>query len=397
MTKTKFLDLGRQPIANAFLTQDQIEDEYFFNLGVTFDDETKLVSLSEFVDKERLFHDDYAYHSSMSQTMQDHFRNAAIHVGHLFPNSKKKFLEIGSNDGVFLKNFSPKQIVAVEPCGNFARMTHDMGYETYQSFWDDKIAGELKNLYGGFSAVYAANCMCHIPDIENAFKAVENVLSEHGLFIFEDPSLLEMFRKTSYDQIYDEHAHIFSLTAVQTLLNRVGMHIIDVVQLGVHGGSNRIIAARITDSRRPTFRVTDLLQQEIMLGLGEIGAYHSFAKRVEESRDKLINTLKRYKKLGNKIIGYGATSKSVVVYNYCGIGPDIIDYVVDTTPSKQNKLIPGMHIPIYRPSTSGIGIDVNVAFLGAWNFVDEITRKEADFIKRGGAFLTHVPSIRVIP
>ena len=238
--KREFLDLGKQPIANGFLYEDSIDNEYFFNLGVGFDEETKLVTQTEYVDGELMFNDDYVYRGSMSKTMRDHFKLLSDKI-----SPEAKILEIGSNDGVFIKHFDTKNAIAVEPCGNFAKETQDMGYTTYAEFWTKSLANKIKADFGKQDIIFAANCICHIPDLDDAFTAVESLLTDSGTFIFEDPSLAEMINNNSYDQIYDEHPHIFSVIALDNILQRNGLQIVKVENLSVHGGSNRIFAQNI--------------------------------------------------------------------------------------------------------------------------------------------------------
>ena len=209
--KKEFLDLGKQPIANGFLNENEFDNEFLFDLKVVFDEDTKLVSLKEFVAPEMMFNENYAYHASMSETMKNHFKQLA-------DNFQKEFnpvnvLEIGSNDGIFIRHFNSDTTIAVEPCENFADMTNDMEYKTYPDFWTTELSKLIKQEHGTMDLIYAANCICHIHDLDNTFKAVKNLLSEEGIFVFEDPSLLRMMERGSYDQLYDEHAHIFSVTA----------------------------------------------------------------------------------------------------------------------------------------------------------------------------------------
>jgi len=390
--KVKFLDLGMQPIANNFLSDhDQISREYMYHLTVCFDSETKLVSLGEFVPPDMMFNDSYVYHSSLSNTMKSHFSNVAQAL-------KKEFnpfsvLEIGSNDGVFICHFDKHATVAVEPCGNFAKITNDMGYKTYDKFWNNQIAKEIVENHGKQDLIYSANCMCHIQNLNEAFQSISNVLSDDGVFIFEDPSLLKMIERGSYDQIYDEHAHIFSITAIQNLLNSLGLAVFRVAKLSVHGGSNRIFVSRI-GSRDIEPSVSDHLDRENNAGLNEISAYKNFALRVEQSKNQLIDLLSEIKRKGYKVVSYGATSKSTTVFNYCEINTDLIDYIVDITPNKQGRLSPGMHIPVVSPD-EGFNDSVDYAFLGAWNFENEIVNKEKRFVKRG-RFISHVPYVRFI-
>tara|TARA_R100001377_G_scaffold75574_1_gene52181 strand:+ start:11586 stop:12758 length:1173 start_codon:yes stop_codon:yes gene_type:complete len=389
--KTQFLDLGKQPIANGFLYKDSIENEYFFNLGVSFNKETKLVTQTEYVKGELMFNDDYVYRGSMSKTMRDHFKLLSDDLKLKYPQSK--VLEIGSNDGVFIKNFDPKNSIAVEPCGNFAKETQEMGYTTYNKFWTQELANKIKNEFNKQDIIFSANCICHIPDLDQTFSAVESLLSDDGVFIFEDPSLAEVINNNSYDQIYDEHPHIFSVIALDNILRKSGLYITRVENLSVHGGSNRIFAKRIGKTIDSTVEQNKIYER--ILGLDKLETFERFAKRIEQSKQDLIRILTKCKDEGKKVISYGATSKSTTVFNYCGIGPDLIEYITDTTPEKQHKLSPGMHIPILPPE-EGFDETVDFAYLGAWNFIQEISKKESKYIKRGGKFITHVPVVKFV-
>ena len=399
MDRTKFLDLGKQPIANGFLHQDQFDDEFFYSLSVGFDTESCLVTHMDYVKPELMFNDEYAYRGSMSKTMVKHFACFSDYIkGHLSPvnfarqpYSQAKVLEIGSNDGVFLKNWSPVSTFAVEPCGNFAAETNQQGYKTYNDFWNKDLSAKILVEQGPMDLVFAANCMCHIPDIDEAFSAVEQILSNDGLFIFEDPSLVDMINLNSYDQIYDEHPHIFSVTALQNILKRSGLTIVRVDNIKVHGGSNRIWAKRLTQAA-PDDSVNRNLQLEQILQLDQIATFEKFADRVRQSKQDLVTFLSLCREHNQKVISYGATSKSTTIFNYCEIGTDLIRHITDTTPEKQNKYSPGVHIPIVPPEV-GFDDTVDFAFLGAWNFADEIRNKEKNF---KGKFITHVPVVRLV-
>ena len=387
--KKQFLDLGKQPIANGFLYEEEINDEFFFNLKVGFDKKTKLVTQMEYVDPPLMFNENYSYRGSMSATMRHHFKN----LRSSFP-SNWKVLEIGSNDGVFINGWDSKNAIAVEPCLNFAKETQDMGYITYPEFWTTELSETIKNNHGKRDLIFAANCICHIPNLDDAFKAVENLLNDKGVFIFEDPSLAEMINNNSYDQIYDEHPHIFSVIALDNLLKRNGLEIIKVDNLKVHGGSNRVHAMKTGKGTIHKSVETNKAYERI-LGLDKFKTFRGFAQRVKQSKRDLVKLLKQCKKENKKVISYGATSKSTTIFNYCGIGPDLIQYITDTTPEKQHKLSPGVHIPIIPPE-EGFNDSVDYAYLGAWNFIKEISEKELEYLKKGGKFITHVPIVKFV-
>jgi SAM-dependent methyltransferase len=390
MSKVDFLDLGMQPIANNFLSNID-EGEFKYNLSVTFDDVTKLVSLKEFVKPELMFNENYVYHSSNSETMRTHFLNTAEKLKNEF--SPLSVLEIGSNDGVFLKNFTPDIAISVEPCSNFAEKTRELGYDTYDEFWDLKLGAKIESEHGKQDLIYSANCVCHFQDLKNAFDTVYNLLSDDGIFIFEDPSLVKMLERNSYDQIYDEHAHIFSVTALDYILNKSNLQIFKVENLDIHGGSNRIYVCK-SNTRQNDISVEENLHREEKLGINSIGTYLSFAKAVEQSKFQLLSLLAELKRQNYKIVSYGATSKSTTVFNYCNITTDLIDYIVDTTEAKQGKFMPGVHIPVVSHNDN-FDNSVDYAFLGAWNYENEIVAKEDRFLAYG-RFITHVPYVRFI-
>ena len=385
----EFLDLGRHPIANAFLTEDKFRDEFFFDLKVCWDKDSKLVSIKEFVEPERIFNQDYPYNTSNSFPMIRHFEETAQMLDGTFkPNS---VLEIGSNSGPFIKNFEKNKSLCVEPCSNFAEVTENLGYKTYVDFWTSELSQKIKSDVGSIDLIYAANCICHIHDLDDTFKAVHNLLSDDGVFVFEDPSLLRILERGSYDQIYDEHPHIFSVTALNNLLKRNQLTLFRVDNLSVHGGSNRIYASK-KKSINVMRSVLDNLMREREFGVDKFETYEIFAERVESSKDLLHRKLSNLKHNGKNIMSIGATAKSTTVFNYCKIGKDIIDVITDTTKDKQGKFSPGMHIPIMSREDVDI-LNYDYAFLGAWNFKDVIANKEREFVENGGSFITHVPQI----
>ena len=399
--KKEFLDLNRQPIANKFLREDEFEDEFFYNLKVVFDDDTKLVSLKDFVKPELMFNDDYVYHTSLSIPMIKHFKETAEMLMKEF--NPLTVMEIGSNDGVFLKNWANDYTIGVEPCSNFAKVTKGMGYQTYNEFWTTELSEKIKNDgHVDFDLIYAANCICHIHDLDDTFKAVKNLLSKDGVFVFEDPSLLRILERNSYDQIYDEHPHIFSITALDNILIENGLKIFRVENLSVHGGSNRVYVSHLPVHTFLRFRPVEMsvrenLQREDDFGLNEFKTYQKFAKRVEESRNDLVELLVKLKNDGKRIMSIGATAKSTTVFNYCGIGAapwqtDLIELITDTTKDKQEKYSPGSHIPVVDRELVNIN-DYDYAFLGAWNLKDYIIKNEKKF---NGKFITHVPKVEVV-
>ena len=388
-----FLNLGRQPLANSFLKnigKNTLRNEFFYNLKICFNTKNYLVSVAKPVNPKKQYTDKYAHRASESNTMRSAFKNVAKKLFKRF--RPKKIMEIGSNDGVFLRNFNKKSVIAVEPCKNLARLTKKL-FKTYDEFWNLKLANKLiKQKKGEIDLIFSANTISHIPNLKETFRGIYNILSKNGVLVIEDPSLLKVLQNNSYDQFYDEHVYVFSSISINNVIQEFGLRLFDVEHLSTHGGSNRYYICKKNGKYKKSLRLKNAIKNEISYKLHKIESYLKFSKRINLSRKNLFNLMKRLKKKNKKIISYGATYKSTTVFNYCNINSKIIDYVTDTTSNKQGKYTPGTHIKIISPE-HGMNNTVDYAFLGAWNFKKEIFKKEKNFLKRGGKFITHVPKV----
>jgi len=390
----KFLDLGLQPLANSYIKKKSIKlNEKKFKLVVGFNPKNYLVSILNTVPKEKMFNKDYPYKSSESKTMQKSFMDLARKLKKIY---KPKFvIEIGSNDGAFIKNFNRNVVVGVEPCKNLARITQKQNYKTYAEYWSPKLSQKItKNKKADL--IYSANTLSHIKNFNEIFKAIEYALSNKGILILEDPSLLECLKNGAYDQFYCEHIYVFSTIALEKVLKKFNLEIFDIENTNTHGGSIRyFIKKKSNKFYKIKNNVNKEIKKEKKFGLHKYSTYKKFASRVKESKKKLLNIFKKLKSKKLKIIGYGATAKSCTVLNFCGIGVNSIDYFYDTTSFKINKYLPGSKIEIkkYRKLSRK---DADIVFLGAWNFKEEIFKKERTFIKQGGKFITHVPYPKIL-
>ena len=393
----KFLDLGMQPLANKFLTKKDIikkNKELFYHLEVGFDSKTKLVSILNTVPSKKMFDNNYPYRSSMSQTMILSFKKLAKNLINTYnPNS---VLEIGSNDGSLIRNFSKKKVICVEPCKNLAKITKRMGYKTYESFWNMRLAKKIKSKIKNVDLIYSANTLSHINDLNSVFKSITYVLSDDGILIIEDPSLLKCLQKVSYDQFYNEHIYVFSLLSINNLIKKYKLEVFDIEKLNTHGGSLRYYIKKVSNNKFEIHKKVKMqLNQELRYGINKYSTYIKFKNKVESSKRKLKQIFLNLKKKNKKIIGYGATAKSSTVLNYCNIKKETLEYFLDTTPNKTGKYMPGTHIYIKDYNKTLLN-KVDYIFLGAWNFKEEIFIKEKNFIKNGGKFLTHTPYPRII-
>lgn len=392
-----FMSFGRMPIANGFLTAAEIATEYFFELAPAFCSACGMFQLIEQPAPERMFHASYAFYSSTSRYMQAHFEGFAgeVMAKALAGREDPFVLELGSNDGIMLRHFRSAGIrhLGVEPSVNVADVARSQGIRTISEFFDAALAGRIVAEHGHADAVLCANVMCHIPDLHSVAAGIRRLLKPDGVLMFEDPYLGDMIAGTSYDQIYDEHVFIFSAASVAAAFGRHGLELIDALPQPTHGGSMRYVLAP-AGSRQVSANVGRQLAAERAQGLDDPRTYEMFRRNCEASRTALMETLEDLQRQGKRVVGYGATSKSTTVTNYCGIGPRHVEFISDTTPIKQGKLSPGAHIPV-KPYAAFAGNLPEYALLFAWNHAAEIREKEQAFKARGGKWITYVPRVEV--
>lgn len=386
-----FMSYGKMPIANGFLKPEDFGNEYFFELKPAFCPHCLTFQIKDQPAPEMMFHENYAFFSRTSVHMQRHFKAYADWVcEHHLATGNPFVVEIGSNDGIMLENFAKRGIrhLGVEPSANVAEEARKHGVNTVVRFFGPESATDIAQEYGQADALIAANVMCHIPDMHGIAKGADVLLKQDGVLVFEDPYLGSMIEKTSYDQIYDEHVFIFSALSVSNIFAPYGFELIDLLKQETHGGSMRYVLAR--KSVRPVAPVvTEILAEEKAAGLHLPETYEQFHQACEASKERLVRLLTEEKKSGHRVVGYGATSKSTTILNYCGIGPDLVEFISDTTPIKQDKYTPGMHIPV-KPYAAFAENHPDTVLLFAWNHKAEILEKEKAFTEAGGKWLTHI-------
>ena len=391
-----FIDFGSMPIANGFATKKELKNEYFFPMKVGFCETCSMVQLLEQPDREKMFHDSYAFFSSTSNYMINHFKKFANSVSLLQNLDEKSFVvEIGSNDGIMLQNFLSKNIpcLGVEPSKNVAHVSMEKGIDVITEFFDRPLAEDILKNYQKADAILSANVMCHIPYIHSIYEGVKTLLKEDGVFIFEDPYLGEIIEKTSFDQIYDEHVFLFSALSINYLANMHDLELVNVEPQITHGGSMRYTIGH-KGIKTVSQNVIKLIDQEKKLGLDKKQSYLSFTDNVNKIKNDLINLLTKLKNDGKKVVAYGATSKSTTVTNYFGITPDLVECIYDTTPIKQNKLSPGAHIPVL-PYEQFRESNPDYVLLFAWNHATEIMKKERDYMGSDRHWITYIPEVKI--
>ena len=384
-----FMTFGKMPIANGFLGQKDFDKEFFFEMKVGFDEKLSLFQLLEHPKPKMMFNENYPFFTQSSKFMIKHFEDYAKWVKKRFFNNTKKIIEIGSNDGTFLQNFTKDnlEVYGFEPSKNVSDIAKTKGINSINDFFNSETITQIKNYKNNIDIITAANVICHIPNIKELFKTIEQSLSKKGVFIFEEPYLGSMMKKVSYDQIYDEHIYIFSVSAINKISKNYGLRLIDVLEQSTHGGSMRYVIGR--DGEHVINKSVDLkLTEERKINLVNIKSCKEFKKNCETSKKNLRSKILNIKNDGKKICGYAATSKSTTILNYCDLGSDLIDYICDTTYEKIGKFSPGKHIPI-KDMNYFYENPPDVAFLFAWNHKNEIFEKEQSFSKKG-EWIAHV-------
>ena len=386
-----FMSFGKMPMANGFLSKKDFRTEFFYNLEVGFNEKNYLFQVNDHPRSPHIFNNNYPFYTNKSKYMTKHFKKYFLWAKKNFLDKTSKIIEIGSNDGTFLKNFKIGgfQHLGFEPSSNVARYSKKINkVNVINNFFNFKNCKKLLKFKNSTELICAANVISHIPDLKDMIKAVDFLLSQKGVFVFEEPYLGSMFSKVSYDQIYDAHIFIFSLHSVRAIFNDINFDLIDALPQKTHGGSMRYIIAR-KGQRKIKRRVSKLIQIERRQGLDKISSCIKFKKDCFVSKKRFQKKIFSLKKSGKVICGYAASAKSSTVLNFCKIDNRHIDYIVDSTKEKIGKFTPGTHIPIVSVKFFRKNYP-DIVILNSWNHKKEIISKEKKYVKNGGKFISHV-------
>lgn len=393
----KFLSLGDQPHCNRFLREEDLDtQEAYYPLDMYFCQDCGLVQLGYVVPPEVMFRD-YPYVSGTTVTLTNHFHQLAQHiVGRFDLPPGSGIVDIGSNDGTFLKGFKKlgMRVLGVDPAINIAKIANEAGIETIPEFFGREIAERIVTERGKMTVLTAAGVFYHIPDLDGVVEGVKMLLADDGIFVVQANYLLDMLEKTSFDNIYHEHLHYYSLKPLTVLFRRFDMEVFHVERHPIHGGS---IIAYVRKGISPTTEesVDALLALEEERGLSRLETYHQFALKVGRVREKLLATLEDLKGKGKRIAAYGAPAKGNTMLNYCQIGPDLLEYAVEKNPLKAGLFTPGTHIPVISEDEASQN-QPDYYLVLPWNFLDEFLQKEKGFRDRGGRFIVPIPEPYII-
>jgi len=395
-----FADLGMSPFANSNLEPAQLNQmERFYPLHAFVCHECFLVQVEEFEAPAEIF-SEYAYLSSYSDSWVQHAkRYVEMITERLRLDRRSQVVEIASNDGYLLQFFVAKGIPAlgIEPAANIAAIAERKDVRTLVKFFGAETAAGLASGCMKADLIIGNNVLAHVPGLNDFVEGLRILLAPQGVVTMEFPHLLRLMAEHQFDTIYHEHFSYFSLLTVRQVFARHGLAIFDVEELPTHGGSLRIYARHEKDGTKPVgSRVTELLKREEAKGLGVLATYQSVAKEVMASKRELLRFLIDIKNEGKSIVGYGAPAKGNTLLNYCGIRGDFLDYVVDRSPYKQGRFLPGTHIPIHHPDKIA-ETRPDYLLLLPWNLRDEIMAQMAFVRDWGCRFVTPFPAVRVYP
>ncbi|MEQ3749219.1 MAG: class I SAM-dependent methyltransferase [Celeribacter sp.] len=390
-----FLPMGDHPPANMFVAPDQRDDpQPAFPLNTQACLGCGMIQVADQIPADFFRH--YLYVPSSARTMHGHFENlATVLVGRA---GGGLIVDIGCNDGLMLgfANRMGGRTLGVDPAANLAEAAARDGVDVHVAYFSVATAAELVARHGKARVISTTNTLNHIGDLMGFMQGIDLLMAEDGWFVIEVPWALEILRTNEFDNVYHEHMSEMSLRAVCRLAERSGMAVVDVTRLPVHGGSMRVFVRKKSVAGRPSDEVRRMLQAEVEIGMCDAQSFRAFADRVHGIGGELRQMLAGLKRDGARIAGYGAPAKGNTLLNFFDIGPEVLDYLVDRNPLKQNLLSPGRHIPIHDPNVLEDDPPDYLLVL-AWNFFDEIREQLAGFEAAGGRFILPLPTPRIVP
>jgi SAM-dependent methyltransferase len=395
-------DLGSSPLANSYPTPaDANRGERHYPLRALVCSRCLLVQLESYETPEAIF-SDYPYFSSISSSWLDHARRYCEMMIRRFGfDDESQIVEIASNDGYLLRNFleAGMHVLGIEPAANVAREAwRNHRIPSLIRFFNIETAQEIVARGRSADLMIGNNVLAHVPDINGFVAGTRIALKPDGVATFEFPHLMKLIEGNQFDTIYHEHFSYLSLMAVELIFARHGLVLFDVEEIPTHGGSLRIFVTHqgsADGARTPTGRVGALKERETTFGLDQPEAYEAFGERVNAAKRSILGFLMNAQESGQSVVAYGAAAKGVTLLNFCGAGNDLIDYAVDKSPHKQNRLVPGTGIPIHEPARI-FETRPDYLLILPWNLSDEIRDEMAGIRDWNGRFVVPIPTATVL-
>ena len=390
-----FLDLGSAPPSNAYLSRDDLRaPELWFPLRLWVCEHCWLVQTEDYAGRELMFSPHYAYFSSISSSWLAHSRRYVERVINRFGlDASTCVVEVAANDGYLLQYVKQAGIpcYGIEPTASTASAARSKGIEIVERFFGVELAAELVAAGKQADLMVANNVLAHVPDINDFVSGFTRLLKPHGVATFEFPHLLRMVQENQFDTAYHEHYSYLSLTTVQRIVVANGLTVFDVDELPTHGGSLRVYVQRTDPGiHELSPAVADLLETEAQAGMGTAAFYQAFQAQAEKVKDDLVRFLIDAKQRGLKVGAYGAAAKGNTLLNFAGIRPDLLPYVADKNPAKQQKWMPGSRIPIVDEDHLKADRPDLILIL-PWNLREEVMGQLAYVREWGGGFLVAIP------
>ncbi|GAB3974309.1 class I SAM-dependent methyltransferase [Actinoallomurus acanthiterrae] len=392
------ISLGPMPLANDFRAPTEAAEAVpRYPLDVIVCRGCRLMCLRHVVDPNELFKN-YVYTSSDSLTVRTHTRHLTELCIRRFGLRPGSFVvELGSNTGTQLDLFraAGMRVLGVDPARNLADIAGRRGIETLPEFFGGDVARRVRQDYGAARLVLGRHVFAHIADLDDVLDGVKTLLDPSGVFAIEVPYLLDLLTGNQFDTIYHEHLSYFSVGTLCILFHRHGLRVVDVERAGVHGGSIVVFARPANGDGPVAPRVADLLALEGRTRLTDLSTYHAFARRVRRARESLGELVRERVTGGSVVAGDGAPAKGAIMVNACHLGGDHLAFCHDTTPFKQGRLLPGTTIPVWSPERARRR-PPDYYLLLAWNYAEEILRRETRYLHGGGRFIIPLPEPRIV-
>tara|TARA_B100001248_G_C27398834_1_gene468026 strand:- start:3785 stop:5032 length:1248 start_codon:yes stop_codon:yes gene_type:complete len=390
--------LASTPPANAFVTKEKLQTrQKKYPLEIFFCNKCFHVQLTEVVDPNELF-ENYVYVSGTSDVFVNHFFNYAKDIVQRFnPSTDHYVLDIGSNDGTLLKFFKSLgySVIGIDPAKEISKKATEEGINTINGFFNLETSQMIEKKYSKASVITANNVFAHCDDLSGMTEAISNLLSPGGIFVFEVSYLVDVYQKTLFDTIYHEHLSYHSVSPLMNFFKSKKMELIDVKKVNTHGGSIRCVVKNKDDLPEINDSVKTFIDFEKSLSFNKSSTFVNFAKQIKDRKKELNEFLYRIKSEGKSIAGYGAPAKATTLMYEFGLNNDILDFIVDDSPLKQELFSPGIHIPIYSSSFIDT-LKPDYLLILAWNFSDSIINKNRKFHESGGKFIIPMPKFEVI-
>ncbi len=388
------LQLTPTPPVDAYISTKRHQDAYPLDLFLCCD--CGHVQLLDVVNPKLLF-GEYIYETSSSPGLVEHFRKYSEEVLKFVKlQAHSRIIEIGSNDGTLLRFFKDRgmQVLGIDPAREIAERATQAGLPTIPAFFTSDVAHKIKREHGTAAIICANNVFAHADDLGDMAEGVRELLAPDGVFVFEVSYLLDMIENIVFDFIYHEHLCHHSVKPLQKFLRKRGMELIDVVRIPTKGGSIRVFAQLMGGPHPISPIVGKLIEHETQIGLDRKEIFKSYSKKIEEIKNKIIALIEKLTSQGKKISGYGASATGTVLIYHFKLG-DILNFIIDDNPFRQNRFSPGHHIPVLS-SKAIYDQKPDYIFILAWRFADMIIENHKAYLDQGGHFIIPLPEIREV-